>query len=815
MTDKLCNVAVAVPLRTTFTYMIPVGLAAQIQIGSRVLVPFRKKSMVGVVTEFVATAPPDSKLREIQKWIDVVPALNQKLLELGQWIANYYVAPIGEVYRAMLPPVTELHAQQRVVITDAGRALPDSLENRDPLSWLLKKLKSARAGLPLQAAIRSGIALPDLLKLQRRGVIEIRHDVQDRKRRMQRIIAWKETASDPAMSGATHGALNEKQQRLKNLLAVERGPIPLPQLLTLSGLSRAVIERLVRQGKLESWEEPLDPAEDPFDMGYTPPVHALNAEQDRAFAAIRARFELGEFGVQLLHGVTGSGKTEVYLRAVQDTLAHGKTAIILVPEIALTLWIGRQCRAWFGAHFEGVAVLHSALSDVERAREWWRVRNGEARVVVGTRSAIFAPVEDLGLIIVDEEQESSYKQEETPRYHGRDVAIVRAKLENALALLGSATPSMETYHHARNGKYELLSLTQRVADRTLPGVEILDLREEFKQTHQTSPISSALRKGIEECLALQTQALILINRRGYSWSVICRSCGAAVQCVNCSISLTHHKYRNRLECHYCGYTQSIPKKCPKCDSQYVYFFGEGSEQLEERLCKEFPKARIARLDRDTARTRRQFQETLGAFAEGALDILVGTQMLAKGHDFHRVTLVGVVSADSSLNMPDFRAAERTFQLLTQVAGRAGRGDLPGRVLIQTFYPGHYAIQDAVKQDYAAFFERELHYRRVMAYPPFTSLANVIIRDRSLDQAIQRSNQLSQFFARQGSDEIRILGPASAPLARLKAEYRFQFLLKSRKKAALANLLSAALSYANAKQIPETALLVDMDPLQLL
>jgi len=815
MTDKLCNVAVAVPLRTTFTYKIPARLASPIQIGSRVLVPFRKKSTVGVVTEFVATAPPDTKLREIQKSIDVVPALNQRLLELGQWIANYYVTSIGEVYRAMLPPVTEFHAQQRVVIADAGRALPDSLDNSAPLSSLLEKLKSARAGLPLQAAIRSGIALPDLLKLQRRGVIEIRHDVQDRKRRMQRIIAWKETASDPAMSAATHGALNEKQQRLKSLLSVERGPVPLPQLLKLSGLSRAVIERLVRQGKLESWEEPLDPAEDPFDMGYTPPVYALNAEQDRAFAAIRARFELGEFGTQLLHGVTGSGKTEVYLRAVQDTLARGKTAIILVPEIALTLWIGRQCRAWFGAHFEGVAVLHSALSDVERAREWWRVRNGEARVVVGTRSAIFAPVEDLGLIIVDEEQESSYKQEETPRYHGRDVAIVRAKMENALALLGSATPSMETYHHARSGKYELLSLTQRVADRALPGVEILDLREEFKQTHQTSPISSALRKGIEECLALQTQALILINRRGYSWSVICRSCGASVQCANCSISLTHHKYRNRLECHYCGYTQSIPKKCPKCDSQYVYFFGEGSEQLEERLRKEFPKARIARLDRDTARTRRQYQETLGAFAEGALDILVGTQMLAKGHDFHRVTLVGVVSADSSLNMPDFRAAERTFQLLTQVAGRAGRGDLPGRVLIQTFYPGHYAIQDAVKQDYAAFFERELHYRRVMAYPPFTSLANVIIRDRSLDKAIQWSNQLSQFFARHGSDEIRVLGPASAPLARLKSEYRFQFLLKSRKKAALGKLLSAALSYANSKQIPETALLVDMDPLQLL
>jgi primosomal protein N' (replication factor Y) len=516
-----------------------------------------------------------------------------------------------------------------------------------------------------------------------------------------------------------------------------------------------------------------------------------------------------------LHGVTGSGKTEVYMRAVQETLARGKTAIILVPEIALTLWIGRQCRAWFGARFEGVAVLHSALSDLERAREWWRVRNGEARVVVGTRSAIFAPLENLGLIIVDEEQESSYKQEETPRYHGRDVAIVRAKMEGATALLGSATPSLETYHHARSGKYELLTLASRVEQRAMASVEIVDLREDFAKTHQTSPISSALHAGIAECLAQKTQALVLINRRGYSWSVLCRSCGASVQCENCSISMTHHKQRNRLECHYCGSLKPIPKQCPKCQSKYVYFFGEGSEHLEERLRKEFPGARIARLDRDTARTKRQYQETLGAFASGALDILVGTQMLAKGHDFQRVTLVGVVSADSSLSLPDFRAAERTFQLLTQVAGRAGRGELPGRVLIQTFYPEHYAIQDAVKQDYPAFYERETQFRRVMAYPPFTSLANVIVRDTHLEKAIRWSRQLSEYFSPHDGKGLRILGPAAAPIAKLKKEHRFQFLLKSPKRSLLAKVLSGAMTYLELKEIPETAVLVDMDPLSLM
>jgi primosomal protein N' (replication factor Y) len=815
MSAPFCNVALPVPLRTTFTYAIPEAMRASLQIGCRVLVPFRKKALVGVVVERIEKAPPETKVREISRVLDVFPALTPKLLELGQWIANYYLAPIGEVFRSMLPPVIELSSRREVALTAAGRTQREELKEAFLLSAggdddarALATIGEKSKPVSLANIVKLGISVELLQRLQRRGLVEIRETVRGRKRKTQRIIAWKG-------QGASKAAEAEKLERLRLLLETERGPLPLPQLLKLAHVSRSVIERLLRDGILTSWEEPLDPAEDPFDTGYEPPAHALNPAQESAFGAIRARFELGEFGVQLLHGVTGSGKTEVYLRAVQDTLARGKTAIVLVPEIALTLWIGRQCRAWFGAQFEGVVVLHSALSDVERAEAWWRVRHGEARVVVGTRSAVFAPLENLGLIIVDEEQESSYKQEETPRYHGRDVAIVRAKTESALALLGSATPSLETYHHAREGKYELLTIASRVASRPLPAVEIISLREEFQQTHKTSPISSALHTGIQECLSNGTQALILINRRGYSWSVLCRSCGASVQCVNCSISMTHHKSRNRLECHYCGSIQPIPKQCPKCHSKFVYFFGEGSEHLEERLRKEFPSARIARLDRDTARTKRQFQETLGAFAGGALDILVGTQMLAKGHDFHRVTLVGVVSADASLSMPDFRAAERTFQLLTQVAGRAGRGDLPGRVLIQTYYPDHYAIQDAVKQDYPAFFERELHFRRMMAYPPFTSLANVIVRDQSLEKAIRWSRQLSEFLAPHNNDGLRVLGPAAAPLARLKREHRFQFLLKSRSRAKLARLLSGALAFSDAKEIPQTALLFDMDPLSLL
>jgi primosomal protein N' (replication factor Y) len=814
MSSPFCNVALAVPLRTTFTYAVPEAMRGTVQPGSRVLVPFRKKTMVGVVVELVESPPPGTKIREITRILDFIPALTPKLIELAQWIAGYYLAPVGEVFRAMLPPVVDLKSQRQIILTEAGREVAESLSGGE-LSHglvcaeveLLAKLAKKKGVLQIGPAAKLGVDTAALQKLQRRGLIEIRESIEGRKRKVQRIVTWKMSAASSSLS--------ENEERIRGLLEAERGPLPLPQLLKLTKVIRSQIERMLRDGLLESWEEPIDSAEDPFDVGYTPPAHELNAEQESALKAIRARFELGEFGVLLLHGVTGSGKTEVYMRAVQETLARGKTAIILVPEIALTLWIGRQCRAWFGARFEGVAILHSALSDVERAREWWRLRNGEARVVVGTRSAIFAPLENVGLIIVDEEQENSYKQEETPRYHGRDVAIVRAKMEGAVAVLGSATPSMETYHHARNGKYELLTLASRVAERPLASVEIVDLREEFQQTHQTSPISAALHAGIQECLTSGTQALVLINRRGYSWSVLCRSCGASVQCVNCSISMTHHKQRNRLECHYCGSIQQIPKVCPKCQSKYVYFFGEGSEHLEERLRKEFPGARIARLDRDTARTKRQYQEMLGAFASGALDVLVGTQMLAKGHDFQRVTLVGVVGADSSLSLPDFRAAERTFQLLTQVAGRAGRGELKGRVLIQTFYPEHYAIQDAVKQDYAAFFERELHFRRMMAYPPFTSLANVIVRDTSLEKAIRWSRQLSEYFSPHDGSSVRVLGPATAPLARLKKEHRFQFLLKSPRRSVLTKLLSGALSFCEGKEIPQTAVLVDMDPLSLL
>jgi len=813
MPATYCEVALPVPLRTAFTYAIPERLADTICVGSRVLVSFRNRAMTGVVVAISSRRPDPQRVKtvkEIVEALDPLPALAPKLIELGRWVSNYYVAPPGEVFRAMLPPQVDLRHERELALNDAGRARRDELDasgNRSEAEVAELALLSLLhiEGKPVRAdrlrKLPGGEAAAE--RLLRRHELEAREVTLRRHARVQKIVAWNSTED-------AH-SLPEKEARIYHVLAEERGPLPLPALAKFSRVSRTLIDRLIRQEKLKSWEEPLAVEEDLFALDYTPPSNVLNPDQAGALSEVKNWIAADTFKVGLLYGVTGSGKTEVYLGAVEAALERNKTALILVPEIALTLWVGRLCRARLGA---SVAVLHSALADVERAREWWRVRRGEARVVVGTRSAVFAPLENLGLVVVDEEQEASYKQEETPRYHGRDVAIVRAKLEGAAALLGSATPSLESFHNARSGKYHLLQLESRVENRPLAPVEIVDLREEFRTTHKVSPLSAKLSEAIAARLAQGTQSLILINRRGYSWFVICRSCGAGIQCENCSISLTYHKQRDRLECHYCGFSRRAPKECPKCASEHVYFFGAGSEQLEEKLREKFPGAKVARLDRDAVRTKGAYQQVLADFASGKVDILVGTQMVAKGHDFQRVTLVGVVSADSQLSLPDFRAAERTFQLLTQVAGRAGRGALPGEVLVETYYPEHYAIQLAARQDYLSFFERELQFRRLLHYPPFTALASILVRDTKIENAIRWSRQLSAFLAPQESRGVKVLGPAAAPLARLKREFRFQFLLKAPKRAQLTRVLSELLAFTEQKEIPERAVLVDVDPLSL-
>ena len=813
MTPRYCEVALPVPLRSTFTYAVPDSFQNEDLVGRRVLVPFRNRAMVGVGLSVSDRAPAIARVKEISELLDPIAALPPKLIELGHWISRYYLAPIGETFRAMLPPEIELRHDREYWLTDSGRAYFEELaagaENTDvetsELEFLGRFVGTGEKTNAIQsAAVRrlpGGEAAAE--RFVRRGYLAARDMVHRRKTRSHKIVAWNPAKEEPAANAA--------EEAVREVLTATRGPLPLALLTKKAQVSRAVIHRLEKQGRVLTWEEPLTVEEDSWDTDFAPPTNILNAEQKLALAEIWRWLVAGKFAAGLLHGVTGSGKTEVYLGAIEAAISRGKTAIVLVPEIALTLWVGRLVRARFG---ETVAVLHSGLPDVERAREWWRVRHGQASIVVGTRSAVFAPLENLGLIIVDEEQETSYKQEETPRYNGRDVAVYRARLEGAVALLGSATPSLETYHNARSGKYQLLELTSRVENRPLADVRVVDLREEFRQQHKAAPVSESLRAAIALRLEEKTQAMVLINRRGYSWSLLCRSCGAFVQCENCSIALTYHKSRQRLECHYCGYAIRPPKKCPKCNGEYMYFVGDGAERVEEYLREKFPSARIARLDRDTVRTKREYQQVLGAFADGELDILVGTQMVAKGHDFQRVTLVGVVAADLALGRPDFRAAERTFQLLTQVAGRAGRGELAGEVLVETYYPEHYAIQLAVRQDYVSFYEKEAHFRRMLHYPPFTALASVLVRDRKIENAIRWSRALAGYFAPFENRGVKILGPAAAPLARLRKDYRFQFVLKSPKRSALSLALSGALDFCDAKKIPDTAVIVDVDPTSL-
>jgi primosomal protein N' (replication factor Y) len=816
--QRYCEVALPVPLRSTFSYAVPSALNGETLVGRRVVVPFRNRPMIGVALAESDLAPDParikSRLREISEVMDPVPALPPKLLELGHWISRYYLAPIGEAFRAMLPPEIELRHDREYELTAAGRAHLEELAAAPALADIENAERSLlhrfeKSGEPLTSAainrMPGGEAAAE--QLVRRGYLTARDVVRHRKARTQKIVAW-----NPAnAAGESSAKPDPAEEKIREVLTATRGPLPLHLLLEKAGVSRAVIVRLEKKGRLLTWEEALTTPEDSWDTDFTPPANVLNAEQKEALGEIWRWLVAGKFAAALLHGVTGSGKTEVYLGAIDAALSRGKTAIVLVPEIALTLWVGRLVRARFGEH---VAVLHSALPDIERAREWWRVRHGHVRVVVGTRSAIFAPLENLGLIIVDEEQESSYKQEEVPRYHGRDTAVYRARLEGAVALLGSATPSLETFHNARAEKYRLLTLASRVENRPLAEVRIVDLREEFRREHRAPPVSEALRAAIALRLEEGTQAMVLINRRGYSWSMLCRSCGSVVQCQNCSIALTYHKSRQRLECHYCGYSIRPPKECPKCHAEYLYFVGDGAERVDEYLREQFPNARIARLDRDTVRTKREYQQVLGAFAGGEIDILVGTQMVAKGHDFQRVTLVGVVAADLALGRPDFRAAERTFQLLTQVAGRAGRGELSGEVLVETYYPEHYAIQYAVQQDYVSFYEKEAHFRRVLHYPPFAALATVLVRDRKVENAIRWSRALAGYFAPFEEKGVKVLGPAAAPLARLRNEYRFQLVLKSLHRSALAQALSGCLDFCASKEIPETAVIVDVDPTSL-
>jgi primosomal protein N' (replication factor Y) (superfamily II helicase) len=816
---EYCDVALPVPLDMVFTYRV--SAEATPVVGGRVLVPFRQQRLTGIVVE-LHDREPSIKIKPVLSVLDTSPVLDDQLLRLGRWIADYYLAPLGEVFRTMLPLNAEFKRAVAYRITTegqmalhlAGMSGSSARSRRTPedqaaefrvLDYLATQESVASESVKIrEETLRSATRISKLILsgMVRKKWIA-REDVSAVRDAIRTIKI--------ALLKSAEGKLNDNQRKLVETLAASGGQVPVETLQAVD-VPRTTLSTLVKRGLIEIIEEPAAFAVSRSKPRSSPFAFEFNAAQQSALNHLHKAVDARKFSGILLHGVTGSGKTAVYLAGMRAVLEAGRSAILLVPEIGLTPAVAADLHKIFGGE---VAILHSALSDKERAQQWHRIKSGEAHMVVGTRSAVFAPVADLALVIVDEEHDSSYKQEETPRYHARDIAVVRAKMANAIVVLGSATPSLESYFNARKNKYALIELPDRVEQRPLPEVEIIDMRQEFQETGHEQVISRKLVAEIKERFDRKEQVMVLLNRRGYSAVVLCRTCGKTLECQNCAIALTHHKREHKMICHYCGYTAPVPKACVHCGSEYVYFLGTGSEKLEELLHGMFPQARIARLDRDTVRGHEDFERTLNALSEGELDLLVGTQMIAKGHDIHGVTLVGVVGADSALGLPDFRAAERTFQLLTQVAGRAGRGQSPGKVILQTYFQDHYAVQYAAQHDFTGFYEKELRFRSWMHYPPYAALANVLIRSDKLDDALQWSGTLGKWFEQNRHEGVRVLGPAAAPILRLKRDYRYHFVLKSPSREKLNTTLRAMLAYAAAQKIPRTQLIVDVDALWLM
>jgi len=816
-------------------------MALRAQPGCRVLVPFAKKFLTAFIVDLHESPQCDveeSGLKDVEELLDESPIITAEILELTRWVSDYYFAPWGECLRAALPAGATSISEQVLSLTDAGRSAlaggrlaPSKLEALQELAGadfvearqLERNLSRPRAGALIRQFTRDGL----ITVSQRIGQTRMKPRLQNvvRLRNELPVVSGQRSAlsdqtgdskpSKKKRQGATNDerSLNEKQRRVVEILASEIEGMPLSDLLEAADVSSSVVRTLEKRAVVEVFAREV--RRDPLAhmAADNSALVTLTGEQQLALDQIVAKLNERAYTTFLLHGVTSSGKTEIYIRAMREAVKQGLTALMLVPEISLTPVFSRRLRAQFG---EAVAILHSSLSEGERTDEWRRIKQGDARVVIGTRSAVFAPLESLGIVIVDEEHDGSYKQDETPHYHGRDTAIVRALRAGAVVVLGSATPSLESFHNAHTGKYAYLRLQTRFGDRALADVQTVDMREVFKRHGKSQTLSDELKAAVTETFARREQSMILLNRRGFSAFLLCRSCGLAIQCPNCDVTLTYHQYNSSLQCHYCAYIRPVPRACDACEGEYIHYVGLGTEQLEENLKELFPEMNIARLDRDTTRRRGSLEQVLMEFAGGGIDLLVGTQMIAKGHDFHNVTLVGVVSVDVGLSLPDFRAAERTFQLLTQVAGRAGRGDRPGRVIIQTYHPEHYSLVCAKDQNYEEFYRREIVFRRTMHYPPFAALISVLIHDKDHD----RGNGTASEFARElriaaRDSGTRVLGPAPAPISRIRGEYRFQVLIKAQSRARAREALDVAIDRVTTVGHNSRSISVEVDPMNLM
>ncbi|MEO7276192.1 MAG: primosomal protein N' [Vicinamibacterales bacterium] len=804
------SVAVPVPLLGALTYAIPDGMSLP-AIGARVLVPLGTRVMTGCVLDVIQPEGDVSKVKEIIDVLDVEPFLPADVLALATWVAEYYACGIGDAIAATMPPRAWVESERYVQITEAGRAAAE--RQRGQRRAVLDRIAD---GSPARVASIAGSGRgvhAAVVTLERDGLVMLTQPLKGQASafRTTRVAMLTAQGLDIAADedGPDRVKLGERQRAALDVLRGSPDGIDTSD-LKRDGIGPQTLTRLAGLGLITLSRRRVD--RDPFELDTSasePSIaHVLTDEQSAAFNRLATLASTGGFHPAVLHGVTGSGKTEIYLRLAEHVRAKGRAVLLLVPEIALTPAIASAFRRAFG---DRVAIQHSALSDGERHDQWQRIRRGAVDVVVGTRSAVFAPLRGLGLIIVDEEHDGSYKQEESPRYHGRDVAVMRGRHARALVVLGSATPSLESYYNALNGRYTLVTLTRRVLDRPLAEVRVVDMREQYALEGPDVIVSAPLRESLTLRLAAGEQAIVLLNRRGFATSVVCRQCGSTLECPNCSLSLTIHRAVRRARCHYCNYAVPIPKRCVACAGEYLEQVGFGTERVEAEVRALFPEARVARVDRDTIRRRGAIAALLARFASGALDVLVGTQMLAKGHDFPRVTLVGVISADVGLGLADFRAAERTFQLLTQVAGRAGRGTIRGEAIVQTLFPTHYSIRHATRQDYVSFYTEEIRFRQSMRYPPVVGLINAVVRSPSLDGAMTDAAEIVRALRSDGT-AYRVLGPAPAPLSRLKGEHRVQLFLKGSNRGTMRRALQGVLAAR-----PEVArrTTVDVDPVSVL
>ncbi|HEV7475546.1 MAG TPA: primosomal protein N' [Pyrinomonadaceae bacterium] len=811
-----------VHVASTFIYQIPPALRQLAQAGSRIVVPLGRKFVTGYIVATLnelraGTSLQESDLKEAKEILDVVPLVTPELLELTRWVSDYYLAPWGEVIKAALPPGISPTIDQFLSLTEKGRAELSRISSESELSppqRLLQflgmsdetNLSEVAGALPRApvAKLAQELESDGFLQIKQRPAGEF---VKAKFQRRVRLVPITENSADNAGRKFT-----EAQSRVIEALKTNDS-IALSELLAKANAGSSSVETLRKRQIVEVYQERL--RRDPLSEA-TRELHEdyqLTEDQQQILAQLDQPLRAHGFAAFLLHGVTGSGKTEVYIRAMRVALGLGRSALMLVPEIALTPVFSRRLKMHFG---DRVAIFHSSLSRGERFDEWTRVRNGDARIVIGTRSAVFAPIKDLGLVIVDEEHESTYRQQDSPHYNGRDTAIVRAQKESAVVILGSATPSLESFHNASTGKYQYLQMPNRLHNRPLAVAEMIDMRAVFARHQKPKIFSDELLQAIAETHEKHEQSIILLNRRGYSSFVLCRSCGESVQCPNCDVALTYHRSERLIICHYCNHRERAPQQCPACAGKFIYYVGEGTQQIEEQLKTLFPALRIARIDRDTASRRGAFENSLFEFGRGEIDLLVGTQILAKGHDFPNVTLVGVVSVDAGMALPDFRAAERTFQLLTQVAGRAGRGRRPGKVLIQTYHPYHYALRHASAQDYSGFYQEEIRHRQNHTYPPFVALASLLVHGPDLVRVRSDALELRQELDRANTDRaVRILGPAPAPLARLKGEFRVQLLMKCRNRRELRRIIDDALKALSERKINLRSINVEIDPVSIM